>query len=415
VRTGNDSSAWLSLDDSKAIELAELTALRVDRGRRGFNLTLAYGEIKTQINEPLASNEDFTIQAGNLALAVRGTVFTTNYRDGILKVAVESGEVAVLDEHGNELERLGPSESGEYEAGEAPDSGAVSSAESQGVQISPSPSNSDGEFLSMSAVIIYLDEYWTGSFSLTKEDISDVVIYVDGMPHPVSIDTFELFVNEDRWLYRISFDQFADYPATYQVSLKVQGIEFTVEQSDILVVNENKSYERNETYQHSTQPPAPPKFPADGYGVWDNGNYRYEGEWRNGKPHGQGVYTFSWSEHGRTYDERLEAEWVDGLPNGEAKLSEHGVDHERSMEWDYVWSGNMVDGYFHGRMVEEYHSFDDGGFSGTTVFEADMGTITAVISNTNPSYLDGSIGDDYYIGNVAGNFLANGHSFPWNR
>jgi hypothetical protein len=115
IRTGSGSSSWLSLDEVKAVRLAELSALRVDRGARGFNLALIAGEIKAQIDQPLYANEDFTIQAGNLALAVRGTVFTVNYTNDVVKVNVESGKVAVLDRQGNEIAVLNAGESGEYE------------------------------------------------------------------------------------------------------------------------------------------------------------------------------------------------------------------------------------------------------------------------------------------------------------
>ncbi|MDR0220652.1 MAG: DUF5050 domain-containing protein [Lachnospiraceae bacterium] len=116
VRTGSASSAWLSLGEAKAVELSELTALRVDRQERGFVLTLAYGEIKNQIDQPLATDEDFAVQAGNHVLAVRGTVFTVNYTDSLVNVGVESGTVAVLDIQGNELAVLEAGESGEYVA-----------------------------------------------------------------------------------------------------------------------------------------------------------------------------------------------------------------------------------------------------------------------------------------------------------
>ncbi|MDR0220668.1 MAG: FecR domain-containing protein [Lachnospiraceae bacterium] len=124
VRTASSSSAWLSLDAAKAVGLSELTVLRIDRSNKGFSLTLVEGEIRAQIDKPLADNEDFTVKAGNLALAVRGTVFTANYAGGVVSVHVESGVVAVLDEQGNELAELGPGESGEYEAGEAANVGS---------------------------------------------------------------------------------------------------------------------------------------------------------------------------------------------------------------------------------------------------------------------------------------------------
>jgi hypothetical protein len=98
------------------VELSELTALRVDKQGQGFVLTLIYGEIKTQIDQPLYAGEEFMVKVGDLALSVRGTVFTVNYSDKVVKVAVESGEVAVLDERGKEIEVLGAGESGEYEA-----------------------------------------------------------------------------------------------------------------------------------------------------------------------------------------------------------------------------------------------------------------------------------------------------------
>ncbi|MDR0220653.1 MAG: FecR family protein [Lachnospiraceae bacterium] len=116
VRTDSASSAWLSLDDTKAVELSELTALQIDQQARGFVLTLASGEIKSQIDQPLATDEDFAVQAGNLVLAVRGTVFTVSYAENLVNVGVESGTVAVLDIQGNELAVLGAGESGEYEA-----------------------------------------------------------------------------------------------------------------------------------------------------------------------------------------------------------------------------------------------------------------------------------------------------------
>jgi hypothetical protein len=121
LRTEKNSSSWLTLDDYKAVEISELTALRLGREARGFVLTLVYGEIKTRIDQPLYADEDFSIKAGGLALSVRGTVFTANYTDKILKVYVESGVVAVLDKYGNEIAVLRAGESGEYETGEDED------------------------------------------------------------------------------------------------------------------------------------------------------------------------------------------------------------------------------------------------------------------------------------------------------
>jgi hypothetical protein len=114
VRTASASTVWLSLDAAKAVQLSELTALRIDQGRRGFALTLVEGEIRAEIDKPLADNEDFTVQAGDLALAVRGTIFTVQYNSDIIWVSVERGLVAVLDKDGNELAVLGAGEGRVY-------------------------------------------------------------------------------------------------------------------------------------------------------------------------------------------------------------------------------------------------------------------------------------------------------------
>jgi hypothetical protein len=114
VRTGSGSSSWLSLDDSKAVELSEWTSVRIDKQGQGFVLTLQYGEIKNQIDQPLHADEEYIVKAGSLALSVRGTVFTVNYTRNHLNVAVASGEVAVLNEQGEEIAVLQAGESGEY-------------------------------------------------------------------------------------------------------------------------------------------------------------------------------------------------------------------------------------------------------------------------------------------------------------
>jgi hypothetical protein len=114
VQTGEGSSSWLALDSDKAVELAELTAVNIAKQERGFVLTLAHGEIKTRIDQPLANDEDFAVHAGELVLAVRGTDFMVNYTDNTVKVAVESGAVAVLDRQGNEITVLGAGESHEF-------------------------------------------------------------------------------------------------------------------------------------------------------------------------------------------------------------------------------------------------------------------------------------------------------------
>jgi hypothetical protein len=257
VRTGGASSAWLSLDSDKAIGLAELTALRVDQSARGFELTLVAGEIRAQIDKPLTDGEDFTVQAGNLALAVRGTVFTANYARGIVSVMVESGTVAVLDAQGREMAVLNAGESGAYETGEtveeeaalptpsselgqpSDDSGAESSSRGWSA-VNPSWDTETGIFDGTGSASI-----WHESLALTQADITDVVVYIDGAPHPISITQFnESNEYGEGKFYGIFFDEFFTvWPATYTLSYKVQGVEVSPAECLSVVVHADGTHE----------------------------------------------------------------------------------------------------------------------------------------------------------------------------
>jgi hypothetical protein len=66
---------------------------------------------------------------------------------------------------------------------------------------------------------------------LTQADVTDVVMYIDGTPYPVTIDEFNVY--EEATNYSVIFydyEPFTAYPAYYQVSFKVQGVEFTKEE-----------------------------------------------------------------------------------------------------------------------------------------------------------------------------------------
>jgi hypothetical protein len=114
MRTMEESAAWLLLEKERAVELGELTALHIDKQDKGFVLTLSEGEVTARIDRPLAADEEFTVKAGNLALAVRGTVFTAWFYGDTVTVSVERGEVAVLDWQGNEIAVLGAGEWGNF-------------------------------------------------------------------------------------------------------------------------------------------------------------------------------------------------------------------------------------------------------------------------------------------------------------
>jgi hypothetical protein len=117
LRTFAESAAWLLLEEDRAVELGELTALNVDRQAKGFVLTLSEGGITARIDRPLASGEEFTVMASNLALAVRGTIFTARIDGSVVTVSVERGEVAVIDGGGNEIATVKAGESLSFDTG----------------------------------------------------------------------------------------------------------------------------------------------------------------------------------------------------------------------------------------------------------------------------------------------------------
>jgi hypothetical protein len=86
VRTGEAASAWLSLDDDRALQLGEQTALRIDRQNAGFELTLLAGEIVAYTDQLQGADEDVTFASANMSMGVRGQ---TELFDGLLTLNSE--------------------------------------------------------------------------------------------------------------------------------------------------------------------------------------------------------------------------------------------------------------------------------------------------------------------------------------
>jgi hypothetical protein len=118
LRTLAESAAWLLLEEDRAVELGELTALHIDKQEKGFVLTLTEGEVTAQIDRPLGDAEEFMVVAGNLVLAVRGTIFTVRIDGTIVTVSVERGEVAVFDNAGEEIATVKAGESLSFDTGD---------------------------------------------------------------------------------------------------------------------------------------------------------------------------------------------------------------------------------------------------------------------------------------------------------
>jgi len=116
VLTAAASTAWLTLDEFKAAQLAELTRLRVDRQPAGFKLALLAGEITSQIDKPLDDDDSFTVTAANLVFGVRGTVFTVRNEGNVVTLSVETGVVEVTDLSGNIVAVLSDGETAQFHA-----------------------------------------------------------------------------------------------------------------------------------------------------------------------------------------------------------------------------------------------------------------------------------------------------------
>jgi hypothetical protein len=117
LRTFAESAAWLLLEEERAVELGELTALHIDRQDKGFVLTLSEGAVTAQIDSPLGESEELAVMAGDLVLAVRGTIFTVRIAGAVVTVSVERGEVAVIDSNGTEIATVKAGEVTSFDTG----------------------------------------------------------------------------------------------------------------------------------------------------------------------------------------------------------------------------------------------------------------------------------------------------------
>ena len=85
---------------------------------------------------------------------------------------------------------------------------------------------------------------------------------------------------------------------------------------------------------------------------WSNGN-KYEGEWKSGKKHGQGTYTW-------TNGDRYVGEFKDGLQNGQGTFSwsdgeKYVGEYKDEIEWNgtqYFKNGNIRYKYVNGEIQE---------------------------------------------------------------
>ena len=82
VETGDDSCAYISLDDEKAIKLAMNTAVTIRKSGHKLQVMLKAGSLVFNVTKPLAANEDLEIRTGAMVTSVRGSSGGVNAETG---------------------------------------------------------------------------------------------------------------------------------------------------------------------------------------------------------------------------------------------------------------------------------------------------------------------------------------------
>ncbi len=82
VETGDDSCAYISLDDSKAIKLSMNTSVTIKKSGRKLQVKLMAGEIMFNVTTPLPGNESLEIRTSTMITGVRGSSGGVNAETG---------------------------------------------------------------------------------------------------------------------------------------------------------------------------------------------------------------------------------------------------------------------------------------------------------------------------------------------
>jgi hypothetical protein len=349
IITGVNSSVWLTLDDYKALLLAERTQLRLDSHRAGFALTLTEGEITARIDKPLGEDEGFSIRAGNITIGVRGTVFTVIREGDLVTVTVESGVVAVTDRRGNLLAALvgGETERFDAEAGELLADGETpqQSADAGGTGTEPAPEG--GQPVPDTAQPPGTDAPGTDAPTEPGATPTTAPAAPEATPTTAPAQT-------------PTPTQATDTPAPNATPTPAQGTAPTPTQA------QQQPPAATATPTPTTAPTPTPVSMPDGYGVWEYYNWRYEGEWKNGKPNGYGTLY-----------------WHRSMPLPDDGNPYHLI--------GTVLIGNFTDGFANGAMTEIQERVD--GLRATWSFTANMGTSVeyelqqTIVTDTATHYL----------------------------
>ncbi|MCL2627137.1 MAG: hypothetical protein FWD44_00360 [Oscillospiraceae bacterium] len=102
-------------------------------------------------------------------------------------------------------------------------------------------------------ISIVFDSSWNGSKTHTAADFSNIIIYINDTPHPVSVvEMIQYNDNElglffvdgapDATIKAVEDAGFSQHPATYRVSLIIHGVELTADEMGGFYVDANRNF-----------------------------------------------------------------------------------------------------------------------------------------------------------------------------
>ena len=107
LATQEESRAGMSLDETKAVTIGQLTEASVHQKGKALSLTLQSGEMFFRVSEPLAEDESFEISTSAMTLAIRGTagyVAATGETESVVILATGHAVITAVTGETQEIE-----------------------------------------------------------------------------------------------------------------------------------------------------------------------------------------------------------------------------------------------------------------------------------------------------------------------
>ena len=93
VKTLNDSEAYFSLDDTKAVKLGANTEIKIKKSWFSNKIAVVSGELFFNVTKPLDSNETLEISTPTMSMGIRGTSGCVSVNDEGAKAQIYTGKV----------------------------------------------------------------------------------------------------------------------------------------------------------------------------------------------------------------------------------------------------------------------------------------------------------------------------------